>query len=128
MAEVIPFLTKRNVGQQDLLDNEQALAADAALGDVARVLRAMLAHEADQRALPQLSASLLALLPLMQHEQSGTRALDELYEVARRLVHDRQTSPQLVSEKKRGLYAAYGAFRTQVAAALARTSPAIAIF
>ena len=118
MAEVIPFLTKRNVGQHGLPDIEQTLAADAVLGDVARMLHAMITHEADQQALPQLSASLLAFLPLVRHEPSGTQALDELYEAARRLMH----SPS-GSEHRQDLYAAYGSFRAHVAAACARTSP-----
>jgi hypothetical protein len=123
MAEVISVLVKRNAERRGVPASEQALAADAALGDVAQVLCAIMECEADRHALAQLSTSLLALVPLVEREPNGTRALDELYEAARHLVHAPMANPRLVSERKQNLYATYGSFRAHVAAASARTGP-----
>ena len=122
MAEVISVLVKRNAERRGVPASKQALAADAALGDVAQVLCAIMEGEADRHTLARLSTSLLALVPLVEREPNGTRALDELYEAARHLVHARATNPRLVSERKQNLYATYGSFRAHVAAAFARAS------
>jgi len=126
MADVIPFSSYKNAEQRGSPDGEQTLEADAALGDVASILRALISDEADRHALAQLSASLLALLPLVKHEPSSTWALDELYEAARRFVYDRGTNSQFASESRQELYAAYGAFRAQVVAVSAKSLPATA--
>lgn len=121
MAEVIPFLLKRTADRTEAGGAEWNLLADATLGEIAGLLHAMLGDRADRHTLAQLSANLLALLPLVQHKPGGTRALDELYEAAR-LLSAQATNPQLVSTRQQDLYSAYAAFRTQVAATM--TSPA----
>jgi hypothetical protein len=126
MGDAIPFAAKRGAKQQRLLDERQILAADAALGDVARMLHAITSDEADQHALPQLSTGLLTLLQLMQHEPSCERAVDALYTAAHRLVHLPTTSSPALSQSRQDLYEAYRALRTHVVGAFT-TLPATSV-
>ena len=117
MADALPFSVRRSAKQQGLPDNRQVLAADAALGDIARMLHAITSDEADPHALTRLSAGLLALLRLVQHEPSCERAVDELYAAAHRLVHPPTMRSSSARKPRQDLYEAYGVLRTHVLAA-----------
>jgi hypothetical protein len=117
MADAIPFSVRRNAKQQGLPESGQTLAADAALGDVARMLHAITSDDADLNALTRLSAGLLALLRLVQHEPSCEQAVDALYTAAHRLVHPPTMRSPSAHKPKQDLYEAYGVLRTHVVAA-----------
>ena len=126
MPEVIQGLFGDQARLLKRQDDEQVLAIDAALGDVARLLCLIRTGQTDRNILHQLCARLLHLRPLVELTPGGEPALDAVFEAARQLVYAQAHGSSLRADQQQGLGAAYLRFRAYVAVGGATISPVAA--